>query len=174
MTTKTKNSVSAWAIIAILALLGLNGYQWFVNNQLSTEQVRQESELLELEKVNAELDQDYQSALSSLEDMRGDNKELNDLIESQKKELTAQKDKINNLIWSKRELNKARDEIQNLNSQAANYVAELTQLRNENARLASNNSQLQQQNSELNRQYAEVQAARQYLEKEQELKELIN
>jgi len=169
MTNKSKNNLATWAIIAIIGLLGLNGYQWFVNNQIKTENIRQESELVELEKVNAELDQDYQAALSSLEDMRGDNKELNDLIESQKKELTTQKDKINGLIWSKRELNKAREEIANMNSQAANYVAELSKLREENAMLASNNTELRQANESLTTQYQQVAQARATLEEQRQV-----
>lgn len=166
MTRKSKNNLATWAIVAIIALLGLNGYQWFVNSQIKSENIRQESEMVELEKVNAELDQDYQAALGSLEDMRGDNKELNNLIDSQKKELTAQKDKINNLIWSKRELVKAREEIKNLSNQAAIYVAELSKLRQENAQLASTNNKLSEENQSLNIQYQEVAEARQNLEKE--------
>ncbi len=166
MTVKSNNKLATWAIIAIIALLGLNGYQWFVNSQITTENTRQETELIEIEKVNAELDQDYQAALGSLEDMRGDNKELNDLIDSQKKELVAQKDKINNLIWSKRELNKAREEIQNMKSQTSNYLAELTTLRDQNALLASNNTKLQQENESLNVQYQQVAQARASLEQE--------
>lgn len=160
MASTSKNSLPAWAIIAMLALLGLNGYQWFVNNQIQTENTRQETELVELEKVNAELDQDYQTALSSLESMRGDNQKLNDLIESQKRELTTQKDKINKLIWSKRELTKAREEIKTLNDQAAGFIVQLQKLQEENALLASNNTQLQQQNATLTTQYNEVEQAR--------------
>ena len=77
---KSKNNLAAWAIIAIIALIGLNGYQWFTNSQLKSQNIRQSTELVELEKVQAELDQDYNNALESLEDMRSDNKELNNLI----------------------------------------------------------------------------------------------
>jgi len=104
MTSKSKNNLAAWAIIAIIALIGLNGYQWFTNSQLQSQNTRQETELVELEKVQAGLEQDYNAALDGLEDMRGDNNELNSLIESQKAELKSQKEKINNLIWTKREL----------------------------------------------------------------------
>lgn len=161
---KSKNNLAAWAIIAIIALIGLNGYQWFTNSQLKTQNIRQETELVELEKVQAELDQDYNSALASLEDMRSDNKELNNLIESQKTELRSQKDKINNLIWTKRELNKAKEEIANMNSQVAQYVAEVSKLREENQLLAANNTQLSQRNETLNLQYQNEQRARQEIE----------
>jgi myosin heavy subunit len=161
---KSKNNLAAWAIIAIIALIGLNGYQWFSNSQLKTQNIRQESELVELEKVQAELDQDYNNALESLEDMRGDNKELNNLIESQKTELRSQKDKINNLIWTKRELNKAKEEIANMNSQVAQYVAEVSKLREENQLLAANNSELTQQNATLSTQYQNEQRAKNEIE----------
>ncbi|MDF1696039.1 MAG: hypothetical protein P1U56_09420 [Saprospiraceae bacterium] len=161
---KSKNNLAAWAIIAIIALIGLNGYQWFTNSQLKSQNIRQSSELVELEKVQAELDQDYNNALESLEHMRGDNKELNNLIESQKTELRSQKDKINNLIWTKRELKKAKEEIANMNSRAAQYVAEVTQLREENELLAASNSELTQQNATLSMQYQNEQRAREEIE----------
>ena len=164
MTSKSKNNLSAMAIIAIIALIGLNGYQWFSNSQLESQNIRQETELVELEKVQAELEQDYTAALEGLEDMRSDNNELNSLIESQKVELKSQKDKINNLIWTKRELNKAKDEIANMNSQAAQYVAELAQLRDENTNLMASNTQLKQQNSSLNTQYLNEQTAKKEIE----------
>jgi len=164
MSSKSKNSLSAMAIIAIIALIGLNGYQWFSNSQLKTQNIRQETELVELEKVQAELEQDYTAALEGLEDMRSDNNELNSLIESQKVELKSQKDKINNLIWTRRELNKAKDEIANMNSQAAQYVAELAKLRDENTNLMASNTQLKQQNSSLNTQYLNEQTAKKEIE----------
>ena len=164
MASKSKNSLSAIAIIAIIALLGLNGYQWFSNSQLKTQNIRQETELVELEKIQAELEQDYTAALEGLEDMRSDNTELNSLIESQKVELKSQKDKINGLIWTKRELNKAKEEIANMNSQAAQYITELANLRDQNATLMASNTQLKQQNSSLNIQYLNEQNAKKEIE----------
>ena len=70
-----------------------------MNHQLKTTHTTQQTNLLELEKAQAELDQDYQDALERLEELRGDNKEANDLIDSQKKELESQKTKISEMIW---------------------------------------------------------------------------
>jgi len=164
--TGRKNNLSAWAIIAIIGLIGLNGYQWFSNSQLKTQTIRQETELLELEKIQAELDQDYEAALESLEDIKGTNRKLNDLVESQKTELKAQKDKINNLIWTKRELGKAKDELANLNNQVAQFVAEITKLKEENALLASDNTDLREQNQTLNQQYLASEQAREDIEEQ--------
>lgn len=166
MTGKSKNSLAAWAIIAIIGLLGLNGYQWFANNQLKDSNIEHENELVELEKIQVELEQDYDEALESLEDMRGDNMDLNNLIESQKKDLKSQKDKINNLIWTKRELNKAKDEIASMNVLAAQYVAQLAKLQEENAGLIANNSKLKKDYSDLNTQYVTTQQQKEEIENE--------
>jgi predicted RNase H-like nuclease (RuvC/YqgF family) len=146
---KSKNTFMAWAIVAIVGLLGLNAYQWFSINQLKTQNTTQQSNMLELEKAQAELDQDYQDALERLEELRGDNKEANDLIDSQKKELEIQKAKIGELIWSKRELSKAKEEIAKLNTQVNDYVTQITALRDENVKLTDANVQLTSANQQL-------------------------
>ncbi|MBK9688021.1 MAG: hypothetical protein IPO65_09740 [Saprospiraceae bacterium] len=149
MNSKTRQNFTAWAIVAIIGLLGLNAYQWFMNSQLKTQNTSQQSNLLELEKAQAELDQDYQDALERLEELRGENKEANDLIDAQKKELEIQKGKISEMIWTKRELGKAKDELAKLNAQVTEYVAQITSLKNENAELSTANNQLASSNQEL-------------------------
>lgn len=146
---KTKNNFMAWAIVAIVGLLGLNAYQWFSISQLKTQNSTHQSNLLELEKAQAELDQDYQDALERLEELRGDNKEANDLIDSQKKELEVQKAKIGDLIWTKRELGKAKEELVKLNTSVNDYVAQITQLKDENLKLNDANVQLTSANQQL-------------------------
>ena len=138
-TTQSKQNFTAIAITVIIALLGLNAYQWYVNSKLSNASKTQQTEMMELQKVQEELDQDYQTALESLEEMRGDNAQLNALIDSQKSELKTQKDKINNLIWTKKELDKAKSEIKNLNSNVVKYLADIQQLKEENKLLSDNN-----------------------------------
>ncbi|MEZ4912159.1 MAG: hypothetical protein R2774_15015 [Saprospiraceae bacterium] len=140
--SQTKQNFTAIAVVAIIALLGLNIYQWYTYNNLSKKSETQQTEMLELQRVQAELDQDYQAALSSLEEMRSDNAQLNTLIDNQKNELKSQKEKINDLIWSKKELDKARVEIKNLNSNVAKYLADIQQLQEENKGLKESNSQL--------------------------------
>ena len=168
--SKTKQNFTAWAIVAIIGLLGLNAYQWFVNSQLKTQNSVQQTNMIELEKIHAELDQDYESALANLEEMRGDNKELNDLIDSQKKELSEQKKKISNLIWTKRELTKAKEEIKNLNIQAADYLAQITKLTTENDSLMVSNDLLMGEKASLT---AEVNAQMQANEELSEAKAIL-
>ncbi|MDG2449738.1 MAG: hypothetical protein P8M34_08865, partial [Saprospiraceae bacterium] len=83
----------------IIALLGVSGFLGYKYSKLSTSNNQQFDEIAELQKFQAELDGEYQVALSSLENMKNDNQELNGLIESQKMELKSQKSKINDLIW---------------------------------------------------------------------------
>jgi len=160
MSTKKSNNLLSYAIIGMILLLGLNGYQWFINNQLKQDTVEQKTELVELEKIRIELEQNYQSAIEGLDELRGDNKELNQLIASQKVSLQEQKEKINNLIWTKRELGKAREEMKTLNDQAQRYIAEITKLRDDNQLLASSNTQLKQEKEMLDKLYKEEQRAK--------------
>ncbi len=143
-TSQSKHNFQAIAITIIIGLLGLNGYQWFLNRKLSETSQVQKVEMMEFQKVQEELDQDYQTALESLEEMRGNNEQLNAMIDSQKLELKAQKDKINNLIWTKKELDKARQEIKNLNLNVTKYLADIQQLKEENKILTESNVELTQ------------------------------
>ncbi len=138
----TRQNFQAIAVTIIIALLGLNGYQWYVNDKLTSNLQVQKSETLELQKIQEELDQDYQAALESLEEMRGSNEQLNAMIDQQREDLRVQKEKINNLIWTKKELDKAKSEIQNLNSNVAKYLADLQKLKEENKILTSQNQEL--------------------------------
>jgi len=121
--------VTAWISTFLLISLGFNGYLWYQGNNHEQENNKLQNEFFELEKVQTELDQDYQAALDRLEGLRGTNKALNTQIDKQKSEINAQKEKINNLIWVKRELGKAKDEIANLNIIADQSVKELNTLK---------------------------------------------
>ncbi len=141
-----QKNIGAWAIIAIIALVGISAYQWYSNSQLKGELKSRDAEMFELEKVNTELDQDYQAALESLEELRDDNKELDVLIDNQKSELKAQKEKINSLIWSKRELSKAKEEISKFQDMTATYIVQINDLKAENDRLFAENENLTSEN----------------------------
>ena len=160
MSTNKNNNLLSYAVIGMILLLGLNGYQWYANSKLKQDTVIQKTELVELEKIRTELDQDYKAAIEGLDELRGDNKELNQLIDSQKLSLQEQKEKINNLIWTKRELGKAREEMKTLKDQAQRYVVEITKLTENNQLLASSNTQLTEEKEALGLLYKEEQRAK--------------
>ncbi len=128
--------------IAIVLLLLLSGYLWYENTNLKKSNHQQTEQIKEQQEVQAALDEDYQAALESIEGLRSDSQELNALIDNQKEELAAQKSKINNLIWTKRELGKAREEIANFENLTAQYLAEITDLKSQNEQLSSENTKL--------------------------------
>lgn len=135
--------------IAIVILLLLSGYLWYQNTQLKQANTTQLAEMHELESVQAELDADYQASLESIEGLRSDNAELNALIDNQKEELKAQKKKIDGLIWTKRELDKARSEIGEFEGLTAGYLAQISELKGRTEYLEANNAQLASDNSTL-------------------------
>ncbi|MFT4566218.1 MAG: putative nuclease with TOPRIM domain [Saprospiraceae bacterium] len=128
--------------IIIALLLMLSGYLWYENGQLKNAHQEKIVEFSELQSVQEELDSDYQEALESIEGLRTDSQELNALIDNQKEELKAQKTKINNLIWTKRELNTAREEISKFESLTAGYLAQISDLTAKNEMLQGENNKL--------------------------------
>ena len=143
---KSNSNFLVGVIIALLGLSAFLGYKLSTVNKKNTANLQ---EITELTKVQAELDGEYQVALSSLENLKNDNQELNSLIESQKMELKAQKSKINDLIWTKRELDKAKVEMANLNDLTQQYLGQINQMKRENELLASQNQELTQANDVL-------------------------
>lgn len=151
--------MSILAVFLIVTLLGLNAYQWMTNSKLKSNLSDKRSDYLELEKANTELNFNYEAKLEELESLRGDNQELNSRIDAQKEDLAKQKRRISSLIWTEKELGKARTAMAELNTQANSYIAEINKLKAANASLTSANTQLQGQNEVLN-QEVEVNQAR--------------
>jgi len=141
MAKSNSNLVAIFAIISFL-LLGFVGYQWFELKELKADLASTKSNLIENEKVQVELEQDYQAALNNLEEMRGTNTDLNTMIDQQKVELAAQKKKVSSLIWTKGELSNAREELEVFRTQAASYAAQIRDLSDKNNQLNASNTQL--------------------------------
>ncbi len=140
-----KNSQSqliAVASVTIVLLLGVIGWQYYKSSQQQKIIDENAMELDEISQVKAELEKEYYEALADLEELRGDNTELNAMIETQKSELKKQKNQISGLIRDRNDLAAAREEIQLLKEQAQTTLAELTQLREENEVLVANNQRL--------------------------------
>lgn len=144
-----QNTLLTVAAVIIVALLALNVYLWVNKNKQSKENTELSEKVDETEKLRAELEKQYYQALTDLDNLRGDNTELNDLIAQKEKELTAQKRQIESLLRNKGELSKARLQLQNLNTQVQQYLAEINQLRQQNELLSSENANLSSQNEQL-------------------------
>lgn len=129
-------------IIAIIALLGLNAWLFYDKYKNEKTIASQQTDLDEAERLNVELEKQYYETLSQLEEMRGDNEEMNNLIEKQKAELSQQKDEIARLIRTSKDYNSIKNKLRDLENQAANYLAELDALREQNQMLTAENTQL--------------------------------
>ena len=134
----------------ILALLGLNVYQWTTNSKMKKELHMEKSNLLELEKANSELNLRFESKMEELEGLRGDNQELNAQIDVQKSELSKQKKRISGLIWTEKELGKVKQEIESMALQADQHIAQIARLKQENEALNTSVQSLNAANTELN------------------------
>lgn len=145
MSQTSQQKLLALATVAIIALLGLSAFLIYTKVNQDKLIKSQNSELIEETRLKADLEKEYYKALSDLEEMRSNNSELNAMIETQKTELKAQKDKIATMITTAKDLQKAREEIARLRV----FVTEVENLRKQNAALRDTNSQLLNQRQEL-------------------------
>jgi myosin heavy subunit len=145
MTQSSQQKLLALATVAIIALLGLSAFLIYTKINQDKLIKKQSAELIEETRLKADLEKEYYQALSDLEEMRGNNSELNAMIETQKTELKKQKDRIDGLIKSAKELEKAKEEISKLRA----YVTEVEELRKQNAALQESNVALTSERDEL-------------------------
>jgi len=145
MSQSSQQKLLALATVAIIALLGLSAFLIYTKVNQDKLIKSQSAELIEETRLKADLEKEYYQALSDLEEMKGNNSELNAMIETQKTELKKQKDKIDGLITTSKELEKARAEISRLRS----YVTEVENLKKEIAVLRDTNVALASQRDEL-------------------------
>lgn len=145
MSQSSQQKLLALATVAIIALLGLSAFLIYTKVNQDKLIKKQSSELIEETRLKAELEKEYYQALSDLEEMRGNNSELNAMIETQKTELKKSKDRIDGLLKTSKDLEKAREEITKLRA----YVTEVEELRKQNAALQESNTQLTGERDEL-------------------------
>ena len=148
--SQKSNSPSVLMLLTTIALLGLCAFLWYNMSNLKSELNQVNTHYAELEKINTELNSNYQAKLAELEELRGDNEELNSRIDEQKSELAKQKKRISGLIWTEKELGKAKEEMLTMNSQADQYIAQISRLKRENETLSVQNTKLSEENSNLN------------------------
>jgi len=138
-------SIAVGSII-IVALLLLVAWLFYTKSQQSSIISGAKMELNEVMQVKAELEKEYYEALSDLEELRGNNTELNAMIEGQKEELKRQKDQISSLIQTKKDLALARSQIQTLKESAEAYLAQISQLKEDKEKLIASNELLTNEN----------------------------
>lgn len=127
-----RRQLLAISIVVIIALLGINAYLLSVKSSQGDVIEKQEMQLGMADSLQIELNREYNAALEELELKKGENEELNNIIEDQKAELKKLKMKIERSIKNgnstKASLEDARRQIQQLIAQRDRYVSEVDSL----------------------------------------------
>lgn len=121
---------------------------WLIADRVNTKK-QFDQKLTQMHEVQLDLDTKYNEAVASLDLMRGENAELDALIEKQKEELKTQRNRIAGLIRSRKDLDQARVQLDSLNLQVGQYLEEIQVLREQNEYLATTNQELSAQKSQL-------------------------
>ncbi len=147
--SNSKSNLFAIAMVAILGLLGLSGYLFFANQNLQETTEKLAQDINTKGKIYDELNDTYNEAVAELDEMKGNNEELNALIEKQKDELKAKKNQISSLLRTKNDYKKVQAEMSEMRSQLDQYVAEVNTLKAENEALLAQNTDLDNQKKSL-------------------------
>ena len=155
----SKQKLTAIAAVIILLLLATNAVLLYNNYQKSDKIETQEVELSETKKLRGELEKLHYAAQEEIEAMKGENEEMNALIEDQKDELTKASKRISVLLSggkkTKRELEEIRAMMNDMKVQRDQYLAELNVMKEENAQLTASNMQLSEEKNTLTTQVVE-------------------
>ena len=152
-----------FSLLASVALLITAGYLFYQNNQLSKSLESTSAQLSETEMLRKEVEESYDAALGDLESMRGENAELNALIDQQTAELESSKKQVEGLLVDSRNLSRVRKELNELKSRTEGYLAEINQLKEENGLLAESNTRLSTENASLQQDLGQATAANEEL-----------
>lgn len=139
---KGNNTYKVVSISIIVLLLTLSSYLLYQKNQNSNVIATQEATILEKEKSRADLEKTYYEALANLEQMKGDNEELNARIDSQKVELTKQKDRIVALMKTSKDYQAIKEKIASMKAESEEFKKQIEALRTENQALSKTNQEL--------------------------------
>ena len=131
----SKQKLVAIATMVIVALLASNAYFWYKYNQSSNKVEKQENHITEVEQLKADLEKQFYDAQKELDELKGDNEQLNLVIEDQKNTLAEQKAKISRLVGSgkvtKQDLESARAQLTEMLMQRDQMIAEINTLKND-------------------------------------------
>ena len=136
------NTYKAISITIILLLLALSGYLLYDKSQSANTIANQEAMIVEKEKSRADLEKTYYEALANLEQMKGENEELNGRIDSLKTELKKQRDQIVSLMQTSKDYQAIKGKIASMKAESEEYKKQIEALRSENETLSRANQQL--------------------------------
>lgn len=141
---KKKSNSALIPILVSVGILMLGAVAWLSYDSMKKSRALEQkiAVLKEAEKVRTELENQYNDAIAELDALKGNNEQINALIDQQKAELESQKNEIGRLLRDQRKLNAARAEINQLKNDVANSIAEIEQLKADQEMLAEQNLML--------------------------------
>ena len=155
----SKQKLTAIAAVIILLLLATNAVLLYNNYQKSDQLEAQGVELSDTKKLRAELEKLHYAAQEEISAMKGENEEMNALVEEKKEELNKANKRIAALLSggkkTKRELQEIRNMMQEMQQQRDQYLAELNTMREKNEALTAENLQLSDEKESLTTQVIE-------------------
>lgn len=148
---KRKSNNTLIPILIAIGVLMLGAVAWLSYDSMKKSRALEQkiATLKESEKIRTELENQYNDAIAELDALKGDNEQINALIDQQKVELEAQKNDIGRLIRDQRNLNAARAQIKELKETIAGSIAEIEQLNAEQEMLAQQNLLLKDERDSL-------------------------
>jgi hypothetical protein len=163
-----RRQIYAIAIVAIIALLGINVWLMMSNKSKADVIVHQEKQLDLADSLRSQLDEEYQLAMQQLDAKAAENGEMQEIVDEQKEQLRAMKKKIERNIANGAKttsmLKEAQAQIQTMILQKETYITKIEQLTTEKADLTEYTEVLKTEKSNL-----EVAI----LEKEDEIEEVV-
>jgi peptidoglycan hydrolase CwlO-like protein len=138
----SKQRLIAIAAVVVVALLAVNAFLLYNKYMQDKVIAQQQVEIDDAKKLEDELTNQLDKAYSEIEAFRGENEELDAMLDQREAELDEAKARIAGLIKSGKDLKRARAELNGLRSQNEAFTAEITQLRQQVEYLQGENSQL--------------------------------
>jgi peptidoglycan hydrolase CwlO-like protein len=148
-----RRQLYAIAIVAIIALLGINIYLLMGNKSKEQVIVQQEKQLDKADELRKKLNEEYQAALADLDAKAQENEELREIVAQQKEKLKQMYKKIDRNISRgvKNEslLKQAQAQIASLKVKGEDYVATIDSLTAKNVDLQKYSQVLEEEKDEL-------------------------
>lgn len=155
----SKQKLTAIAAVIILLLLATNAVLLYNNYQKSDQLETQGLELNDTKKLRAELEKLHYAAQEEIEAMKGENEEMNEIVEEKKEELSRANKRISALLSggkkTKRELREIKNMMKEMQEQRDRYLTELTTMREKNEQLTADNLLLTDEKENLTTQVIE-------------------
>jgi hypothetical protein len=169
---ENKSKLIALAVSASL-LFGGSGYLYYDNVQIKDLNQKQRIELNALDLAKGKLQNEIRLMKEQLENFKGKNKELDNLVASANKEIIVKEQKIKRLIADNASLKRVQSEVYELRKVNEKYLSRIKELEEKLLALSGENQNLKTNNSLLKERLAELEERNEFLERKVSLASVL-